>query len=63
MRKRTFTVVIECENEAFEDDPGPEIARILRWIATALEDGGPLEEWETIHDLNDNPVGHYGLTR
>jgi hypothetical protein len=53
-------LAIETTNAAFEGDPAPECARILRAIADALEDGstgGP------IRDVNGNRVGTFTIKR
>lgn len=55
---KTFTVVIECENAAFEDDPHSEVARLLKDAARRFElgaDVGPLI------DSNGNCVGSFYL--
>lgn len=51
-------VQIKTENEAFSDDKGAEVARILREIAKRLEDG-----WTTgtPRDGNGNSVGTWLL--
>lgn len=62
----TFTVKIECNNEAFnystEGEPY-EIARLLRVIADKVERRSPqdLSAYETIHDINGNDVGRFAL--
>lgn len=51
-------LTIETGNAAFEDDPGAEVARILREVAELAEEGstsGPL------YDINGNPVGSWEL--
>jgi hypothetical protein len=50
-----FTVKIETSNASF-DEPGSEIARVLRVLATTIEEGG-LEDAITIFDINGNRVG------
>jgi hypothetical protein len=53
-----FTLKIDCDNAAFEDSPGHEIATILRVTAKRLENGrtsGPLI------DANGNKVGAFQL--
>ncbi len=50
-----FSLEIECDNAAFEDEPATEIGRILREAAKRVEDGNidfPLR------DINGNTVGH-----
>jgi hypothetical protein len=54
-----FTVTIECDNDAFSDDPADEIVRLLEDIVEWLQAGrteGPLI------DYYGNTVGHYELT-
>jgi len=75
---RRFRLNINTENDAFFDqdtrayDPAPELARILRRIATALEQD-PRGPWhaagaahgglnQTIRDINGNDVGRYLVT-
>lgn len=65
----TFTVKIECGNDAFTDEAGnvtndsaaPELARILREIADRIEAGTDYGWFKTIHDVNGNDVGRYAL--
>lgn len=59
---RTFTLTIDCDNDAFSPDEGdgiPEIARILRHVADKVESrrvhGG-------IMDINGSKVGEFDLT-
>lgn len=50
-----FTLSIKTDNEAFEGDPGYEVARILRRLADRVECG---EDGEIILvDINGNRVG------
>ena len=60
MSASTFEVVFNTDNAAFTDDPGAEIARILREVADHYEDhvsGDVFRIW----DINGNRVGfaHY----
>jgi hypothetical protein len=48
-----FTVTLNCTNAAFDINPELEVARILREIATALEQGTVI----TPRDHNGNRVG------
>ncbi len=50
-----FEIYINSDNAAFADDPGPELARILRKEADKLEDW--CECSETLYDINGNAVG------
>lgn len=60
-----FTVNIHTENDAFEGDPSPELARILRKIADDVENyqakGMNYALFQTILDINGNDVGRYAL--
>lgn len=50
---------IATDNAAFEDDPGDECAKILRAVASKLEDG---HRGGVIFDTNGNRVGTWTLT-
>lgn len=59
---------IDTKNHAFycydegRWDPGPQLATLLRELATRLEkSSGPAEG--TLHDWNGNHVGEWRLTR
>jgi hypothetical protein len=69
-----FKLQIETGNAAFQDNPGQEIARILREVADQIEGHGPRtslcpawfnngqeQGWQTAHvlDGNGNRVGHH----
>lgn len=45
-------------NAAFQDDYRAEVARILRHVAKAIEDGS---EGGTLKDIDGNTVGHYDM--
>lgn len=51
-----FTVLIDLGNEVFANNPGVEIARILRELAKEIEDGKP-EAVTMLCDMNENVVG------
>ena len=51
-----FTLNIDCENLAFEDDAAPELARLLREIADRIESGSMAGN---IRDINGNRVGSF----
>ena len=51
-----FTLNIDCENAAFEDDAAPELARLLREIAGRIESGSMAGN---IRDINGNRVGSF----
>jgi hypothetical protein len=50
----TFTLTIECDNAAFENDPLGEVARILREAAYQLDQG---QDGFKLRDINGNTVG------
>lgn len=56
-----FEIRILTENDAFADDPRPEIIRILDDIRTKIGewDGDPY--WRSIIDVNGNNVGSWRL--
>ena len=51
----TITVTIDLDNAAFDDEPATEVGRILRQLATNVEEGDipPFD----LADLNGNKVG------
>ena len=51
-----FTLSIETENEAFTNDESEEIARILKEVASQVENG---KEFGTFRDVNGNKVGNW----
>jgi hypothetical protein len=58
---KTFTVKIDCGNAAFDPDPSPELARILRGIAERIERGDDYTMFQTILDANGNDVGRFAI--
>lgn len=56
-----FTLYIHTESAAFEDEPVPETARILRAVADRLESGTDASHFLTIFDINGNDVGRFKL--
>lgn len=56
-----FSLEIEMGNAAFSDDPGAEVARILRDIADKVTRGAGFAVGDAtgtpIHDVNGNRVG------
>ena len=54
-------VVIDCENDAFAELKGIEIARILRALAAELEPDAPSGYAATLMDANGNRVTAIGL--
>lgn len=57
-----FTIRIDTANAAFEDDPAPEIARILRRVADEVAEYYPGHS-QTLLDVNGNDVGRAKITR
>ena len=53
---RTFTLIMECDNAAFEDDINAEAARILRRVADDIEARGIATPLQLL-DANGNSVG------
>lgn len=55
----TLTLTLDTSNAAFGDEPGAEVARILRRVADAAERGGysPSDDPYYLHDANGNNVG------
>ena len=53
-----FVMDIRTDNAAFADDAAPEVARILRDIASRLESGST---GAPVHDINGNRVGSWRL--
>lgn len=49
-----ITITIDTGNQAFDDTPGIEVARMLRELATKLEAGNVPE---TLKDINGNTCG------
>jgi hypothetical protein len=64
MTKRIFRIEIECENQAFDESPGTEVARILHHIATQVldDDFRDAPSGEKIRDNNGNLVGYWHIT-
>jgi len=54
-----FTVEIQCDGAAFDDDPTCEVARLLRQVASRVEKDG--EPRGGLVDGNGNSVGSYGF--
>ena len=66
MKPNEFILVIATDNNAFQPNPAHEVARILRDIATRLEDGtfdaaSPQKYQNVALDLNGNVVGRARL--
>jgi hypothetical protein len=60
-RSMKFTINMTCDNAAFEDEPAPEVARILRSIANKLDERDGYDKYQTILDVNGNDVGRWRL--
>ncbi len=61
-----FRLLIELENEAFQPEPGPELARILRALAERLAEGVPAHfdrEAVALVDENGQTVGSARIVR
>lgn len=63
---KRFTLTIDLENDAFQESPGIEVARILRRVADKVEDGGTTgqrksQAQENIRDINGNKCGQFEL--
>lgn len=54
-----ITIEINCDNAAFEDDAGREVARILADLASKLPRLRNPAKWDglTLCDINGNTVG------
>lgn len=59
------TIKVQMDNAAFEgEQSGPELARILRKIATRVEDGSVcVGDDFPLFDLNGNRVGEYKVSK
>jgi hypothetical protein len=57
-----FTLTIETDNAAFEDDQREEeIARILEDTAKRVRNGALVDGWMRLRDSNGNTGGHVEL--
>lgn len=59
-----FCIRIDCDNEAFEQDPAWEVARLLRKLADRLSDhvtGGITAG--AFRDINGNTCGAWAFTK
>ena len=52
-------ITIQMDNAAFADEPATELARILRELADAVENGS---EGKRLLDINGNGVGQFYIT-
>ena len=53
----TLTITINCDNSAFEPDPGAEVARILHHLADEFSSGLESGDGVNLRDANGNKVG------
>lgn len=59
----TFTLTINCDNDAFHEDPNAEVARVLHETANRVISGdldlpyGMATYNRTIYDINGNDIG------
>lgn len=53
----TVTLAIECDNDAFAGEAGPEIARILRELADKFDRGAAMGDRALLRDINGHLVG------
>ena len=58
-----FILEIECDNDAFADDPSAEVARLLRNAAERVEDVPLAHRAEPIGILRDGNGNHVGFFR
>lgn len=59
MKKRTYSIDIVVENEAFIEDEGAEVSRILKVLCAKIEMNGL--GYFVLRDSNGNTVGDAGL--
>jgi hypothetical protein len=52
---------LHCFNDAFQEEPATEIARILRDAADRIERGDVFDTL-VLRDINGNPVGEVKIT-
>lgn len=61
---QVFKMSFDTGNDAFGQTPeerNAEIVRILRHVATRIEDGDRFNTYRNISDVNDNIVGTFAL--
>lgn len=63
-----FNVQMTCDNDAFAEDPNPEVARILRELADRVERGEVdnhigRTQYRSLFDINGNNVGAASYVR
>jgi len=55
------TITIDCDNEAFGDEPAVEVARILQRYTARLREAYRLEDCR-LRDVNGNTVGQVEIS-
>ena len=60
-----FRLKIDMDNSAFEDNPGAELARILRDVASECRDyvDAPAAYVGCVRDINGNDVGEWKIKK
>jgi hypothetical protein len=58
-----FKLEISTDNDAFNDRPSSELARMLHALARHIERGdvGAFKTGGTLHDANGNPCGKWSV--
>lgn len=56
-----FRLTIQTDNEAFQPDARPELARILVALADRIESGEDFSLYRNVCDINGNVVGKVKL--
>jgi hypothetical protein len=57
-----LSIDMKLDNAAFDEDPAPEIVRILRQLADRIESRG-IDDEILLRDINGNRVGQAVITR
>lgn len=59
---KEFRLNVRTDNDAFSNDDGAELARILRAVADKIESDPHACGWfQTVRDINGNDVGRFAL--
>lgn len=56
-----FKLSFDTDNAAFEDDPRPEVARILRNLEAKVWEWEGYGKFQNIYDSNGNTIGTWKL--
>lgn len=56
-----LNLYIRTDSDAFQPDPAPELARLLRAVADRIEAEGAPSMYLSIHDAGGVSVGRYAL--